>query len=459
MLISQLWKRPWILLFALVCTLGGLSDATMAVQDQGKSQPAGSVDLFLSPAVQQRGQVANAMLNTANWNQSLNLAQRPAQDDGEANQKMKELHERLQELDQERAKLYQQYYSQSFNQGFYGAAAQQWRQQANAFDALKYYQEYAKAIKENGDAEDKFWIGVQSAPLPSDIREFLGLDEQIGLLVASVIEDSPAAKEGVQKNDVIIEVNDQPIRSLAELVHSINVRQGEAIELRLNRKGSEVVVRVTPERRPEPAQEEANQLLQADPHLNQLFHQHLMQLNHNGENVPTASIQLWGPAGAQDLAKVEIPDDIHFEISAVGDGPFELNIKSDEAEHTVALNELSELPDQMRVYAHAFLQKFRQRSSEVMNWNTDWSSSTSPTAAGVQWLQLHQSSRGDWAFHPPVVSGLPMIWYGDYAADAQGQTSEGDSMKPDHDDAINSRLDRLEELMHQMQQQIREIKK
>ena len=59
------------------------------------------------------------------------------------------------------------------------------------------------------------WIGVQIQTITPEIAEGLGLKRLDGALVAETQPDSPAAKAGVTSRDVIVSVNDVPVRELA----------------------------------------------------------------------------------------------------------------------------------------------------------------------------------------------------------------------------------------------------
>lgn len=77
-------------------------------------------------------------------------------------------------------------------------------------------------------AADYIWVTSQSRPfhhggLGLIIRRLPG-DQ--GLQVAEVIPDSPAAKAGIKKNDVILSVNDIPVKTLADLHRAAASEQG-----------------------------------------------------------------------------------------------------------------------------------------------------------------------------------------------------------------------------------------
>ena len=71
-------------------------------------------------------------------------------------------------------------------------------------------------LKEKG-AVTRAWLGVMIQSITPDMQEALGLEKRSGALVADVIEDSPAAKAGIMRGDVIILFDDQKVDSQHQL--------------------------------------------------------------------------------------------------------------------------------------------------------------------------------------------------------------------------------------------------
>ena len=61
------------------------------------------------------------------------------------------------------------------------------------------------------------WLGVRIQSVTEDIAESLGLDRPRGALVASLTEDGPAQRAGIEQGDVIISFNGRMIDSMREL--------------------------------------------------------------------------------------------------------------------------------------------------------------------------------------------------------------------------------------------------
>jgi len=64
---------------------------------------------------------------------------------------------------------------------------------------------------------DRGFLGISPANLPPALGNQLGVPVIEGLLVVRVVPDSPAAKAGLQEEDVIVELGDEPIRNTGEL--------------------------------------------------------------------------------------------------------------------------------------------------------------------------------------------------------------------------------------------------
>jgi serine protease Do len=61
------------------------------------------------------------------------------------------------------------------------------------------------------------WLGVYIQQVNPELAEPLGLQDAKGALVAEVLKDGPAKKAGINRGDVIIAYNNQPISDSREL--------------------------------------------------------------------------------------------------------------------------------------------------------------------------------------------------------------------------------------------------
>jgi predicted metalloprotease with PDZ domain len=91
--------------------------------------------------------------------------------------------------------------------------------------------------------EPKAWLGVTVQSLTGQLADYFGTKE--GVLVSSVVEDSPADRGGVKAGDILTMVDSDEIREPADLPTVIAAREpGEGIAVHLIRKGKPVAARV-----------------------------------------------------------------------------------------------------------------------------------------------------------------------------------------------------------------------
>ena len=98
----------------------------------------------------------------------------------------------------------------------------------------------------NLDHREMTWLGVTVNEAPDVLSSQLGLDPGVGLVVTYVMTNSPAAKAGLQKNDVLVEFNGQSLVHPAQLRKLVQVRkEGEVVKLMFYRAGKKQTVSAT----------------------------------------------------------------------------------------------------------------------------------------------------------------------------------------------------------------------
>lgn len=89
------------------------------------------------------------------------------------------------------------------------------------------------------------WLGVMIQNIDSDMAGALGLEDQSGVLVADVSEDSPAMKAGVKVGDVIVAVDGKEVDSTGALRNRIAASgTGTKVKLTVVRDGKRKPLRV-----------------------------------------------------------------------------------------------------------------------------------------------------------------------------------------------------------------------
>jgi serine protease Do len=89
-------------------------------------------------------------------------------------------------------------------------------------------------------------LGLTLASLTPDLRQQFGIDEAVnGVVVTSVADEGPAAKQGLQPGDVIEQVGSAPVATpeqVASLAKAAQAEKRNAVLLLVNRQGDEMFV-------------------------------------------------------------------------------------------------------------------------------------------------------------------------------------------------------------------------
>jgi S1-C subfamily serine protease len=90
-------------------------------------------------------------------------------------------------------------------------------------------------------------LGVAIAPgyVARRLRRAVGLPETEGLLIREVMDDSPAARAGLARGDLIMAAGGRPTRTPDDLFDALQAAQGGAVELNIVRGTDERTVQVT----------------------------------------------------------------------------------------------------------------------------------------------------------------------------------------------------------------------
>jgi len=114
-----------------------------------------------------------------------------------------------------------------------------------------------ESILTNGSVS-RGWIGVEPQNLSKELSESLGLPENTeGVLLSGVLEGGPAARAGVKPGDVLIAVNEKPIKDVRSLLNQISqISPGNDAKLSILRKGKEMALTAQTGKRPKPKQQQ-----------------------------------------------------------------------------------------------------------------------------------------------------------------------------------------------------------
>ncbi|MFZ1701864.1 MAG: Do family serine endopeptidase [Pyrinomonadaceae bacterium] len=91
-------------------------------------------------------------------------------------------------------------------------------------------------------------LGLSLEPVTPKIAKQLGLDaEATGMVVTDVDQGGPAAEEGVNRGDVIIEINKRPVMSISEVQSALSLSGDKPVLLLISRRGQTIYLTVKPQ--------------------------------------------------------------------------------------------------------------------------------------------------------------------------------------------------------------------
>ena len=102
------------------------------------------------------------------------------------------------------------------------------------------------------------WLGVATAPVDEVVAAQLDLPEGIGAAVKVVIPDSPAEAAGINKHDILFEIDGEAVKSPEHLGDLIRKKStGDPVELSVIQRGEKKSLNLKLGKRPAHLQEEA----------------------------------------------------------------------------------------------------------------------------------------------------------------------------------------------------------
>ncbi len=108
----------------------------------------------------------------------------------------------------------------------------------------------ADQLIKNGEVV-RGYLGVLPQDMTAQMAQAFGLKDDRGVLIPEVTEDSAADKAGLKHNDIILEVNGEPVESASKLRNMIaRYQPGTEVEIIVFRDGRRKNLTVTLEKRP-----------------------------------------------------------------------------------------------------------------------------------------------------------------------------------------------------------------
>jgi hypothetical protein len=215
----------------------------------------------------------------------------------------------------------------------------------------------------------EYWIGLRGGPIGDDdpLRAHIDLPANQGLLVVEIVPDSPAAKAGLKKYDILLRANDVELNEMPQLVDLV-LTEGEKkgqLSLDILRHGERETVYVTPEERPANAQLSqqgggfgGGQFGGAfpenfPPEMRQLFGQ-----LEDGGQMPF-NFRNFGPGVIVGGQGINVPNGVSISIQKEGGKPARVTVKRGDETWEVDGDDpesLQKLPEDLRPFVEQMLQ-------------------------------------------------------------------------------------------------------
>ncbi|MDO5308940.1 MAG: PDZ domain-containing protein [Planctomycetia bacterium] len=96
----------------------------------------------------------------------------------------------------------------------------------------------------------KYWIGLTIEPIPEIVLNHLPMEQEQGVWVQYVMPNSPAAKAGIKRYDVLHKINDVVITNPAQTSETIEKIGAKKVKVEVFRKGKPVTLDVEIQERP-----------------------------------------------------------------------------------------------------------------------------------------------------------------------------------------------------------------
>ncbi|HEV3416286.1 MAG TPA: PDZ domain-containing protein, partial [Pirellulales bacterium] len=202
-----------------------------------------------------------------------------------------------------------------------------------------------------------YWIGVMCQPAGETLHAQLpDLPKDQGLLVQQVIPDGPAAKAGIQPNDILFSAGDKPLGQVADLSGAVASAKDTALSIKMLRAGKVISIDVKPAE-----QKAAAVRLQpptgGDAETIQRWMQQLVPENGAARPFDVRGY-LAGPGVVLQPGmglKHELPDDLSIDIHREGKKPAKITVKKGEQKWEVTEGDLDKLPEDVRREVEPFV--------------------------------------------------------------------------------------------------------
>jgi hypothetical protein len=203
----------------------------------------------------------------------------------------------------------------------------------------------------------EYWVGVVCSQADATLRAQMTLPDKQGLVVEQVSPDSPAAKAGIQANDVLLKANDKPLEKVSDLIAVIKQVKDAKIAFQLVRAGKQQTIAVAPAKRPAGALPPGLTFELGKGEREQI--EDLLKKALPGDQ-KTLRFQFLNPGmilppGAPLPPGQKLPEDMSITITREGSKPAQITVKQGEEKWEGTEKDLAKAPEKFRPYVAQML--------------------------------------------------------------------------------------------------------
>ena len=202
------------------------------------------------------------------------------------------------------------------------------------------------------------WVGLQCGLVSPALRAQLGLEDKQGILVEEIVKESPGAKAGIQRFDVLIRAGNRKLTKVQDLIDEVDKVKNAPLAIELIRKGEKVAVEVTPEKRP-PIVAPGNESTEDSEGEWSNFFDYMQHWKPGQDGRPSMKFRFWRQPGTilpgQPKPGDKLPGNVKIQIRKQGDTPAEIEVTRGDETWKVNEDELDQLPADLRPHVERWL--------------------------------------------------------------------------------------------------------
>jgi serine protease Do len=204
-----------------------------------------------------------------------------------------------------------------------------------------------------------YWLGIWCSPVPTSLRMQLDLPPKQGVLVEGAAPDSPAAKAGLARFDVLLRAGEKPLTQPPDLVNAVEAAKGGKLRIELLRGGKPKTLEVTPEKRPEAPNRQVGEAPRpGDWETMDKWMREMWRGREGDARQLPFRFRMFHPGAIVPPGVLEskpLPSDMSITIRKEGDQPAKINVKQGEKTWDATEKELDKLPPEVRTHVERLL--------------------------------------------------------------------------------------------------------